>query len=82
MCSCILFRFLTNLKDDLDGLSVLMHLDERKVPEAYFAGMFPVHACLNHSCDNNAEVSNGIYMDNFGVQVTAKRDIKKGEEVI
>ncbi|PVD20646.1 hypothetical protein C0Q70_18804 [Pomacea canaliculata] len=75
-------RFLTNLKDDLDGLSVLMHLDERKVPEAYFAGMFPVHACLNHSCDNNAEVSNGIYMDNFGVQVTAKRDIKKGEEVI
>ena len=60
---------------------MLKHLDEGKIPEPYFAGMFPIHACLNHSCENNAEVSNGILDGHFGVQVTAKRDIKKGEEV-
>ncbi|KAK7498808.1 hypothetical protein BaRGS_00009900 [Batillaria attramentaria] len=74
-------RFMTSLQEDLEGLSLLVHLDEHKIPEAYFAGMFPVHACLNHSCENNAEVSNGHMDDNFGVQVTAKRDIKKGEEI-
>ncbi|KAK7114860.1 uncharacterized protein [Littorina saxatilis] len=75
-------RFMTNMKDDLEGLSLLMHLDENKTPEPYFAGMFPVHACLNHACDNNAEVSNGILHDHFGIKVTAKRDIKKGEEIV
>ena len=72
---------MTNMKDDLEGLSLLKVLDEKEIPEPYFAGMFPVHACLNHSCNNNAEVSNGVLNDHFGIQVTAKRDIKKGEEV-
>jgi hypothetical protein len=69
---------------DLEGveaLSVLKFLDDSKTPEPYFAGMFPVHACLNHACDNNAEVSNGHMDGHFGIQVTAKCDIKKGEEV-
>lgn len=74
-------RFMTNLQEEVEALSLLVHLDERKLPEAYFAGMFPVHACLNHSCDNNAEVSNGELDGNYGVQVTAKRAIKKGEEI-
>ncbi|XP_076470166.1 protein-lysine N-methyltransferase SMYD4-like [Babylonia areolata] len=74
-------RFLNSLQNDVEGFSVLRHLDESKIPEPYFAGMFPVHACLNHSCDNNAEVSNGELDGHFGVQVTAKRDIKKGEEI-
>ena len=74
-------RFMTNMKDDLEGLSLLKILEEKETPEPYFTGMFPVHACLNHSCNNNAEVSNGVLNGHFGIQVTAKRDIKKGEEV-
>ena len=66
---------------DMDSIGILKLLDEAKTPEPYFAGMFPVHACLNHSCNNNAEVSNGQLDGQFGIQVTAKRDIKKGEEV-
>lgn len=45
--------------------------------EAIFAGMFPLHACLNHSCDNNVEVLDGYQ----GVLVRARRVIKVGEEL-
>ncbi|KAL8615327.1 hypothetical protein ACOMHN_038066 [Nucella lapillus] len=75
-------RFLTSLEKDVEAFSVLKFLDEAKIPEPYLAGMFPVHACLNHSCYNNAEVSNGYLDGHYGVRVTAKRDIKKGEEIL
>jgi hypothetical protein len=52
-----------------------------KVPSASFCGMFPLHACLNHSCVNNVEVSDGDVDGQPGVSVTAKRDIKQGEEL-
>ena len=45
--------------------------------DAMFAGMFPLHACINHSCDNNVEVLDG----HPGVLVRAKRPIKRGEEL-
>ena len=45
--------------------------------DAMFAGMFPLHACMNHSCFNNVEVLDG----HPGVLVRAKLPIKKGDEI-
>ena len=68
-------------EDDVNGLAILTIIYNESCPEPYFAGMFPYHACLNHACDNNAEVSNSIIDGHFGIKVTAKRNIKKGQEV-
>ena len=54
----------------------------QKEHEGDFAGVFPVHACLNHSCANNAFVCDGKTADGRpGCHVKAKRDITAGEEV-
>ena len=54
----------------------------QKEHEGDFAGVFPVHACLNHSCANNAFVCDGKTVDGRpGCHVKAKRDITAGEEV-
>ncbi|XP_052814472.1 uncharacterized protein LOC128241535 isoform X2 [Mya arenaria] len=45
--------------------------------DALFAGMFPLHACLNHSCANNVEVLDG----HPGVLVRARLPVKKGDEL-
>ena len=67
--------------DDFRAFKLLKYLDERS-PDAPFAGLFPLQCCLNHSCVNNVEVSDGKGPNGRpGVRVIAKRDIKKGEEL-
>ncbi|XP_041374696.1 potential protein lysine methyltransferase SET5-like [Gigantopelta aegis] len=53
----------------------------RKLPEAEFAGLFPLHACMNHSCANNAEVLDGVKDGVPGVAVQARKVISPGEEI-
>ncbi|KAL3856108.1 hypothetical protein ACJMK2_015302 [Sinanodonta woodiana] len=49
--------------------------------EATFAGLFPLHACLNHSCVNNIEVLDGMVDGKPGVTVRALMNIKPGDEL-
>ncbi|XP_069107868.1 uncharacterized protein [Argopecten irradians] len=48
---------------------------------ATFGGLFCLHASMNHSCDNNAEIHDGAAGENPGVHVIANRPIKQGEEI-
>ncbi|XP_050401463.1 uncharacterized protein LOC126818222 [Patella vulgata] len=73
-------RFLENIKDKPNTRGI-MQLLPHNPPEAEFAGLFALHACLNHSCANNAEVFDGIVDNKPGVAVRAKRDVQEGEEV-
>lgn len=66
--------------EDIRAFSMLKYLDE-KPPKVRFAGMFPLHACLNHSCDNNVIVMDGLVDGKPGVEVRTKRGIKPGEEL-
>ncbi|KAK3579490.1 hypothetical protein CHS0354_028308 [Potamilus streckersoni] len=49
--------------------------------EATFAGLFPLHACLNHSCINNVEVLDGMVDGKPGVTVRARMNVKPGDEL-
>ncbi|KAL4234655.1 hypothetical protein ACF0H5_006296 [Mactra antiquata] len=75
-------RFMEKLAktEDIRSLQLLKHLD-KKVPSVLFAGMFPLHACLNHACDNNVEVMEGYVNGRPGVHVRVKKDIKPGDEL-
>ncbi|XP_041376113.1 SET and MYND domain-containing protein 5-like [Gigantopelta aegis] len=76
-------QFLDRLPEteDIRAFRLLKYVSKR-CPDAPFAGLFPLQCCLNHSCDNNVEVSDGRGPNGRpGVRVTAKRDIKKGEEL-
>ncbi|KAL8624163.1 hypothetical protein ACOMHN_020213 [Nucella lapillus] len=69
-------------KDRDPQLRRLLDTVRRKEHEGDFAGLFPVHACLNHSCANNAVVCDGLTSEGKpGCHVKAKRDIACGEEV-
>ncbi|XP_033728670.1 uncharacterized protein LOC117317831 isoform X2 [Pecten maximus] len=48
---------------------------------ATFGGLFCLHASMNHSCDNNAEIHDGSAGHRPGVHVIANRPIKRGEEI-
>ncbi|KAK6178480.1 hypothetical protein SNE40_013266 [Patella caerulea] len=74
--------FMTNLSMDerMRGLKMVKYL-EKASPYASFCGMFPLHACLNHSCCNNVEIRDGDCSDRPGVHVVAKKFIKAGEEL-
>lgn len=67
--------------EDIRCLQILKFLD-KKIPSVLFAGMFPLHACLNHSCDNNVEVMEGYVNGRPGVHVHVKKNIKPGEELV
>ena len=67
-------------QDEDQTLRLLKFLKE-KPPSSNVCGMFPLHACLNHSCLNNVEVSDGFVHDKGGVTVRAKRNIQQGEEI-
>ncbi|KAK0049758.1 hypothetical protein Bpfe_020779 [Biomphalaria pfeifferi] len=73
-------KFMDNIKEDIRAIGMLKYLTERP-PEAQFAAMCPLHACSNHSCFNNAEVCDLDINGRPGIQMIAKRDIKKGEEI-
>lgn len=76
--------FLNNLSNtdpsDTRPFRMMTHLEEAP-PTANFCGMFPLHACLNHSCLNNVEVCDGDDSGVPGVSVRAKRDIEEKEEL-
>ncbi|KAL5006145.1 hypothetical protein ScPMuIL_017303 [Solemya velum] len=55
---------------------------KKDIPEATFAGMFPAHACLNHSCVNNVVVVNDKVGGRPGVNVMAVKDIRAGDEIM
>ncbi|KAK3603897.1 hypothetical protein CHS0354_042907 [Potamilus streckersoni] len=74
--------FLENLSEaeGVNTMLLLQHLrEEPKV--ATFAGMFPLHACLNHACDNNVEIIDGMVDGRPGVNVLVFRKINAGEEL-
>lgn len=75
-------RFMEKLAtiEDVRSLQILKYL-EHKPPTVSFAGMFPLHSCLNHSCQNNVEVMDGFVDGKPAVHVRVKQDIKKGEEL-
>ncbi|XP_069107913.1 uncharacterized protein [Argopecten irradians] len=50
-------------------------------PEATFTGLFMLHACMNHSCDNNAEVRDRFVDGRPGIALQAKKPISAGQEV-
>lgn len=56
-------------------VGILKYLQDSP-PEAEFTAMFPLHACCNHSCYNNAEVCDIDLNGRPGVQMIACRDIK------
>lgn len=67
-------------EDEDCTLRLLKYLKDKPTP-SNVCGMFPLHACLNHSCLNNVEVSDGVVHGKGGVTVRSKRDIQKGEEI-
>ena len=72
--------FADSIKDN-PKLQHLLRYIPRDPPEAEFAGLFPLHACLNHSCANNAEIMDGVNRGKPGVAVRARQPIKPEEEV-
>ncbi|XP_076459608.1 protein-lysine N-trimethyltransferase SMYD5-like [Babylonia areolata] len=63
-------------------MEILLAKVRHKEHDGDFAGLFPLHACLNHSCANNAVVGDGPTADGRpGCHVKAKRNIACGEEV-
>lgn len=55
---------------------------KKDIPEGLFAGMFPAHACLNHSCVNNVVVTEGEAGGKPGVNIVAVKDIRAGDEIM
>jgi SET domain-containing protein len=43
-------------------------------------GIFTLTAMMNHSCEPNAEIRGGEYVD-CNIDIVAKRDIRCGEEI-
>ncbi|CAL1544865.1 unnamed protein product [Lymnaea stagnalis] len=74
-------RFMDNIKEDMRAVGMIKYLSDRP-PEAQFAAMCPLHACSNHSCFNNSEVCDLDINGRPGIQMIARRDIKKGEEIL
>lgn len=74
--------FMTNLSksEDMNALRMLQHL-KKVPPKAYLAGMFAIHACLNHACNNNVEVTDGTIDSRPGVSVSVRGPIKTGQEL-
>ena len=74
--------FMDNLSkiEDMRSLKMLKYLD-KKPPTVSLAGMFPLHACLNHACDNNVEVMDGFVNGKPGVHIRVRRKIKPEEEL-
>ncbi|GAB1610491.1 uncharacterized protein LOC115221259 [Argonauta hians] len=76
-------KFLANLQEAEMNLSVVGMIKklEKKPPHASLASLFPLHACTNHSCDNNADILDGEVLGRPGIWVMARQAIRKGEEI-
>lgn len=73
--------FLKSIADKQQYAHLSNLVDPDNVPEANFAGVFPVQACFNHSCANTAEVMDGVCNGRPGIQVRARMDVKAGNEI-
>ena len=76
-------QFMKNIRTagvSLNTVGVMRYLKGNPA-DATFAGMFPVHACLNHSCDNNVECCNTEKEGEAGIMVRARKPIKPGDEL-
>lgn len=73
-------KFVKNIQEKSKWKHVFDYMTH-DAPEANFAGLFALHACLNHSCYNNVEVMDGTSNGVAGVKVRAKRNIQVGEEL-
>ncbi|XP_052815267.1 uncharacterized protein LOC128242221 [Mya arenaria] len=76
--------FIENISEteDIRTLAMLKFLEENsKNATVSFAGMFPLHACLNHACNNNVEVTDGFAQGRPAVHVHVRQPIKPGEEL-
>ncbi|KAL3860602.1 hypothetical protein ACJMK2_010701 [Sinanodonta woodiana] len=60
---------------------ILLKLTKEEPKVATFAGMFPLHASLNHACDNNVEIIDGLVDGRPGVYVRVFRDLNAGDEL-
>ncbi|XP_041374011.1 uncharacterized protein LOC121387067 [Gigantopelta aegis] len=74
-------KYFTDYIKNNPKLQHLLQYVPRDPPEAEFAGLFPLHACLNHSCANSAEIMDGVNQGKPGVAVRARQAIKPGEEI-
>jgi len=78
-----------NLKLFKDSLKESQEYDEKRHEslisasdkDPVFSGMFPLHACLNHSCSYNCRVVADFIEDRVGIIVQALRPIKKGDQL-
>ncbi|XP_061166549.1 uncharacterized protein LOC133175464 [Saccostrea echinata] len=66
--------------EDTRGVKILKYLDVAPRLNSY-CGLFQLQSCLNHSCTNNVEVSDAEIEGYGGVKVTAKSDVKEGDEL-
>ncbi|KAH3768787.1 hypothetical protein DPMN_170004 [Dreissena polymorpha] len=76
--------FMDNLvkTGDIRALRLLRFLEENdRSAGVSFAGMFPLHACLNHACDNNVYVMDGFVNGKPAVHVRVRRHIRPGDEL-
>jgi len=75
--------FLETLADEfpyegiLDDIKVFLQVEPRR---PMFGGLFPLHACLNHSCYHNCEVKSDFIRRLPGVQVYNVRPIQKDDQ--
>ncbi|CAH1780281.1 unnamed protein product [Owenia fusiformis] len=76
-------KFLNNLKNKMSQQTVgLLKYMKGDPNPAIFAGLFPLHSSLNHSCDNNVECYDDYIDGRPAIQVRAKKNIKAGDEIL
>ncbi|XP_060069870.1 uncharacterized protein LOC132549911 [Ylistrum balloti] len=73
--------FITNVKAKPQVWACVSPHIRSEPPEATFTGLFMLHACMNHSCDNNAEVRDRFVDGRPGIALQAKKPINLGQEV-
>ncbi|XP_013418557.1 SET and MYND domain-containing protein 5-like [Lingula anatina] len=76
-------RFMQGISQDPTQDYIKPYLNDRGIPkEAIFGGLFPVHACFNHSCDNSVEVMDANDENGRpGLVIRAKKGAKQGTEI-
>ncbi|XP_013406112.1 potential protein lysine methyltransferase SET5-like [Lingula anatina] len=75
-------RFLSRMKVDSNSKHVVPYMASIGEPkEAVFGGLFALHACLNHSCDNDVEILDCDVGGFPGIGVRARRKIAAGQEL-
>ncbi|KAI9139617.1 hypothetical protein BKA69DRAFT_1084911 [Paraphysoderma sedebokerense] len=64
---------------EIDSIRADIEETSGEFTHAEGSGLYPIHSCLNHSCEPNAEIRFGN--GNSRLEVVAIRDVKEGEEI-